>query len=155
MSKGMIYKMDFLTKEPSLVSLYSGEIKIFKCDSPYTSTPIKVLDEHKRQVFAFSFIQETNQLLTGSIDGTLRIWNANNYQCISVIEELYPECIFPIDRENVIAGGFRSLYIINVRTGTVETVDLLKNAKIGTSEFNFKDKQRRFSLHLWCFFCYI
>ena len=39
--------------------------------------------------------------------------------------------------------------------GTVETVDLLKNAKIGTSEFNFKDKQRRFSLHLWCFFCYI
>ena len=51
-----------------------------------------------------------------------------------------------------IAGGFRSLYIINVRTGTVETVDLLKNAKIGTSEFNFKDKQRRFSLHLWCFF---
>ena len=113
------------------VALYSGEVKIFKCDSPYTSTPIKLLEEHKQQVFAFSFIPETNQLLTGSIDGTLRIWNADNYQCISVIEELYPDSIFPIDSENIIAGGFRSLYIVNVKTGTVETIDLIKNAKMG------------------------
>lgn len=113
------------------VSLDYGEIKIFKCDSPFTSVPIKVINEYETRVLGFKCISEQNILLTSANDETLRIWNMDNYQCISIIEDINCECFLPIEDDIVIAGGFRAVYIINIKKGTFENLFLGKICDLG------------------------
>ena len=62
-------------------------------------------------------------MISGSIDETFRMWNMSTYQCETVIKGV--ECrntnaLYQIDRDRVIVGGNKRLYIVNINKCVIE-----------------------------------
>ena len=62
-------------------------------------------------------------MISGSIDGTLRLWNMSTYQCETVIKGV--ECnntnsIYQIDKDRVIVGGYKEFTIVNIDKCLIE-----------------------------------
>ena len=92
-------------------------IKIWKSDPPYSDTPIKVLEGYCNCVNSLLYIKESDIMISGSWDDTLRLWNMTTYQCYKVIEGV--ECrwnnsIYQIDKDRVIVGGYYTFSIVNI-----------------------------------------
>ena len=52
-------------------------IKIWKSEPPYSDTPIKVLEGYCDCVNSLLYIKESDIMISGSWDKTLRLWNIN------------------------------------------------------------------------------
>ena len=116
----------------------SNTIKIWKSNppySPYSDTPIKVLEGHSDYVISLLYIKERDIMISGSRDKTLRIWNMSTYQCENVIEGVecdkviqdlkieYSSCdnsLYQLDNDRVIVGGHDSFYIVNIDKCVIE-----------------------------------
>ena len=62
-------------------------------------------------------------MISGSWDGTLRLWNMSTYQCDKVIEGVYCNDInslCQIDKNRVIVGGHNSFSIVNIDKCIIE-----------------------------------
>ena len=98
---------------------YDATIKIWKSDSPYSDTPIKVLRDHSKVVFSLLYIKERYIMISGSIDSQLR--NMSTYQCDKVINDCYiNKGLYQIDRERIMTVMGGDLIIINIDKGIKE-----------------------------------
>ena len=65
-------------------------------------------------------------MISGSYDGTLRIWNMSTYQCVNVIEGVqcyFPNSLYQIDKDRVIVGKHKSsFYIVNIEKYIIENI---------------------------------
>ena len=72
-------------------------------------------------------------MISGSYDGTLRIWNMSTYQCVNVIEGVqcyFPNSLYQIDKDRVIVGKHKSsFYIVNIDKCVVENI--IKDETLG------------------------
>ena len=62
-------------------------------------------------------------MISGSWDGTLRLWNMSTYQCDKVIEGV--DCcstnsLYQIDKDRVIVGEHKSFCIVNIDKCVIE-----------------------------------
>ena len=107
-------------------------IKIWKSNPPYSDTPIKVLEGHSSYVNSLLYIKERDIMISGSFDGTLRLWNMSTYQCITVIKGIYccnTNSLYQIDKDRVIVGGFDSFCIVNIDKCVIE--NRIKDKSLG------------------------
>ena len=98
-------------------------IKIWKSNKPYSDTPIKVLEGHAESVTSLLYIKERDIMISGSIDGTLHLWNMSTYQCDKVINGVYccwTNALYQIDNDRVIVGYKNEFYIVNIDKCVVE-----------------------------------
>ena len=98
-------------------------IKIWKSNKPYDDTPIKVLEGHSEEVNSLLYIKERDIMISGSIDGTLLLWNMSNYQCNKTIKGVYccwTNALYQIDNDRVIVGAKTAFYIVNIDKCVVE-----------------------------------
>ena len=92
-------------------------IKIWKSNKPYDDTPIKVLEGHSDSVTSLLYIKERDIMISGSIDGTLLLWNMSSYQCNKTIKGVYccwTNALYQIDNDRVIVGAKNGFYIVNI-----------------------------------------
>ena len=62
-------------------------------------------------------------MISGSIDGTLLLWNISNYQCDKTIIGVYccwTNALYQIDNDRVIVGHRNGFYIVNIDKCVVE-----------------------------------
>ena len=98
-------------------------IKIWKSNKPYDDTPIKVLEGHSNYVTSLLYIKEKDIMISGSIDGTLLLWNMSSYQCNKTIKGVYccyTNALYQIDNDRVIVGKKKGFYIVNIDKCVVE-----------------------------------
>ena len=98
-------------------------IKIWKSNKPYSDTPIKVLEGHSNYVTSLLYIKERDIMISGSIDGTLHLWNMSSYQCNKTIKGVYccwTNALYQIDNDRVIVGAKTYFYIVNIDKCVVE-----------------------------------
>ena len=96
-------------------------IKIWKSDYPYSN--IAVLFGHKEKVISLLYIKERDVMISGASDGTLRLWNMSTYQCGSVIKGIqccYMNSIYQYDRDTILVGGEKCIFIVSVLIGKIE-----------------------------------
>ena len=92
-------------------------IKIWKSDKPYSYVPIKVLEGHSNYVTSLLYIKERDIMISGSNNGTLRLWNMATYQSDKIINGVYccnTNAIYQIDNDRVIVGHKNGFYIVNI-----------------------------------------
>ena len=102
---------------------FDYSIKIWKSNPPYSDTPIKVLKGHSYYVNSLLYIKESDVMISGSFDYTLRLWNMSTYQCITVIEGVLCcsfNSLYQIDKDRVIVGGKISFSIVNIDKCVIE-----------------------------------
>ena len=110
-----IYKVITLPNNRIASCSWDETIKIWKSNPPYSDIPIKVLKGHSNYVltghsnFVYSllYIKERDIMISGSWDGTLRLWNMSTYQCDKVIERVgcySTNSLYQIDKNRVIVG---------------------------------------------------
>ena len=98
-------------------------IKIWKSNKPYSDTPIKVLEGHSDKVDSLLYIKERDIMISGSVDGTLLLWNISNYQCDKTIIGVYccwTNALYQIDNDRVIVGAENGFFIVNIDKCVVE-----------------------------------
>ena len=96
-------------------------IKIWKIDYPYSN--IAVLFGHKEKVISLLYIKERDVMISGASDGTLRLWNMSTYQCESVIKGIqccYMNSIYQYDRDTILVGGEKCIFIVSVLKCKIE-----------------------------------
>lgn len=96
-------------------------IKIWKSDYPYSN--IAVLFGHKEKVISLLYIKERDVMISGASDGTLRLWNMSTYQCESVIKGIqccYMNSIYQYDRDTILVGGEKCIFIVSVLKCKIE-----------------------------------
>ena len=96
-------------------------IKIWKSDSPYSDTPIKVLEEQDWSINSILYIKERDLLLSSG--GDLRLWNMSTYQCETVIDNVFSNdtnSLYQIDKDRVIVGGKNNFTIVNIDKCVIE-----------------------------------
>ena len=98
-------------------------MKIWKSNPPYSDTPIKVFTGHRSYVTSLLYIKERDVMISGSGDGTLRIWNMSTYQCDKVIKGVdYCFSLYQIDKDRVIVGRYDSFCIVNIDKCIIEKI---------------------------------
>ena len=98
-------------------------IKIWKSDSPYSDTPIVVLTGHSESVMSILYIKERDIMISGSIDGTLRMWNMSTYQCDTMVIGVvcsWINSLYQIDDDRVIVGKKNKFSIVNITKCSIE-----------------------------------
>ena len=78
---------------------------------------INLLNEY--ELFILIFII----MISGSIDGTLLLWNMSSYQCNTTIKGVYccyTNALYQIDNDRVIVGHENGFYIVNIDKCVVE-----------------------------------
>ena len=116
-----------------IASCGDNTIKIWKSNPPYSSTPLKALVGHLHYVDSLLYIKERDIMISGSADGTLRLWNMSTYQCDKVIEGVgccWTNSIYQIDKDRVIVGGFASFHIVNIDRYVIEKT--IKDKTLGS-----------------------
>ena len=96
-------------------------IKIWKSNYPYSDTPISVLNGHDDIVSSIIQLVNTEYLLSGSHDNTLRIWSLISYQCVSIISDVYTESansLLQFDDNRVIVGGMERFEVVDIKKGS-------------------------------------
>ena len=107
-------------------------IKIWKSNPPYCDTPIKVLTGHRNIVKSLLYLKEKDKMISGSADGTLRLWNMSTYQCVTVIKgaNCYStNSLFQIKNNRVIVGRYNSFSIVNIEKCLIEKT--IKDESLG------------------------
>ena len=107
-------------------------IKIWKSNKPYDDTPIKVLEGHSKSVISLLYIKEKDIMISGSIDGTLLLWNMSSYQCNKTIKGVHccwTNALYQIDNDRVIVGEENAFYIVNIDKCVVEKT--IKDESLG------------------------
>ncbi len=69
-----------------------GEIVLL---DPATWKPVRTLGEHAEVVYAVAFRPNTHELASGSLDKTVRIWNADTGQSVRTIKD-HAEAVFGV-----------------------------------------------------------
>lgn len=100
--------------------------------------PITVLKEVDEDVACILYIKERDVMISGSSEGNFRIWDLSNYQCVSVINDVFchdtpfmknNNALYQIDKDRVIVGGVQKIYIVNIDKCIIE--DTVFNDKFG------------------------
>ena len=82
-------------------------VKIWTSDPPYSATPIIELTGHSNSVKSILYIKERDTLISGSQDGTLRLWDMTTYKFEKVINGVkcdWTNALYQIDNDRVIVG---------------------------------------------------
>ena len=97
-------------------------IKIWNSDYPYNL--IQILNGHTQCVHPIFLLKETQILISGSSDNTLRKWTLSTYQCIKVFNDVicWTRNIIEIDNNRIIVGGKNVITIVNITTDVVEKI---------------------------------
>jgi len=99
----------------------------------------KVLEGHTRSIRYSSFSSDGKYVLTGSDDGTARIWNAETGQCIKILEGhagWVNSCSFSSDGKYVLTcSDDKTARIWNTETG--ECLRVLKGHTLGIDFCSF------------------
>ena len=120
---GWIWKVITLPNNRIASCSYDKTIKIWKSNPPYSDTPIKVLEGHSNSVNSLLYIKERDVMISGSDDGTLRLWNMSTYQCDKVIKGVdccFTNSLYQIDKDRVIVGWVNSFSIVNIDKCVIE-----------------------------------
>ena len=96
-------------------------IKIWSIEK-YTQIPIAILHGHKSKISSLLYIKNQNFLISCAWDNTLRVWSLLTYQCVSVFkaERCFIIHCFDVIDDNVIAGGEREMFVVNIKRGKIE-----------------------------------
>ena len=111
---------------------YDKTIKIWKSNKPYDDTPIKILIGHTNKVTSLLYIKEKDIMISGSVDGTLLLWNMSSYQCNKTIKGVYccwTNALYQIDNDRVIVGAKTAFIIVNIDKCVVEKT--IKDKSLG------------------------
>ena len=130
--KYYIYKVITLPNNRIASCSWDQTIKIWKSDPPYSDTPIRVLTDSI--VISILYIKERDIILSADFFSMLRLWNMTTYQCETVIKGVYcysTNSLYQIDKDRVIVGGNKSLYIVNVNIDKCVVEKTIKDASIG------------------------
>ena len=71
-------------------------------------------------------------MISGSVDGTLLLWNMSSYQCNTTIKGVYcywNNALYQIDNDRVIVGKKSGFYIVNIDKCVVEKT--IKDESLG------------------------
>eukprot|EP00126_Sphaerothecum_destruens_P002049 Sdes_comp15494_c0_seq1m4419 len=93
-------------------------------DSKKSKVPISShLKGHTHQVISLEFEPTRNQLLSGDIDGNLKIWDINSHSCTNTIKTSPNQTILPINSiahipasDSIAFAAGSNLFLFDVRT---------------------------------------
>ena len=94
-------------------------IKIWNTNTPYECK--KILKGHQNIVSSIIQLKDKEQLLSGSEDRTLRVWDLESYQCVLIITHMYytKKSLLEIDHYIVLACG-NDIKLLNSSTFQLE-----------------------------------
>ena len=78
---------------------------------------------HNSKMTAMAFDEAGRRLITGANDGTVRVWNFSNGQCLQVLsnegESEVSAITFIVEGQNklIVAGGWNRKVVVRVRVG--------------------------------------
>lgn len=119
-------------------------ITIYLCQLPDVKKPIRTLEGHTDEVLSLLFINDKKVLLSNSLDLSLRIWNTNTYQCMSIILRFYfslnKNILIPLQTNSIVIGYLNMLSIMDLSTGQTEKLFFCKEISNVYSVISMEDK---------------
>lgn len=82
---------------------------------------LKELRGHTTFVMDAKYTEDCRQCISGSVDGTLKVWNLKTLECLNtfrITADIPINCIMPIPKSNdqfVICNRSNTVYIVNVQ----------------------------------------
>merc|ERR1711860_300183 len=77
---------------------------------------------HSKDVYCVAVFPDGSKVITGSVDGTAKIWDANTGDTISTLRgynlRVYCVAVFP-DGQRVITGSYHMVQIWDANTGDI------------------------------------
>lgn len=98
-------------------------IKIWKSAPPYSEIPLKVLGDRITWVTSIQYNKKRNLLISSFGDETLKLWDMNTYQCVSVIEGVdcyWINSLYIIHNDKVIVGSNNQITIVDINKCIIE-----------------------------------
>ena len=127
-----ITKVTTLSSNRYATSSFDTSIKIWSSETPYASTPFRILNGHKDGVTSLVYYKEKEVLISGSFDSTIRLWSMKTYQCVSIKSGIFCDMsnsMYKIDGRRIVVGGEDIINVVDIEKMKVETK--VENRKFG------------------------
>ncbi|WP_394793832.1 AAA-like domain-containing protein [Armatimonas sp.] len=80
------------TKGRIVVANSMGQLQVWKVGGEYTSTnletfaPLTTVEAHKAPIYNFSYLPDSDRLVSGSKDGTIKVWDSLDWRLLRTIQ---------------------------------------------------------------------
>jgi WD40 repeat protein len=101
----------------AVLAVGSDDGGVLICDTA-TGLPVRTLQGHRGRVYAVRFDEASHQLVTGSADLTVRLWDADHGDVRHVIEDVFAGWVWPL-----LTDGDRGRLVVGDAAGTVRLYD--------------------------------
>ncbi len=101
----------------AVLAVGSDDGGVLICDTA-TGLPVRTLQGHRGRVYAVRFDAASHQLVTGAVDLTVRLWDADHGDVRHVIEDVFAGWVWPL-----LTDGARGRLVVGDAAGVVRLYD--------------------------------